>query len=1764
MDLTPYVVHALMLFLTIVSFFLIVLIIALGRLLAPRKAYGYILAALIPIAGLLLFRPLANAMPLTGNPWMDISNWFLYDLDSPLPDSVRSSVGQSIAALGVRDWTLNPETFLTMLRVPTVSPDLMLILPLFFIFVVFLIVGVKDSKTYESMFKGRKFVWFLFGLVVVGLVSSSLRTSAPLPFFALLLLSVLAVFLLAGVKDSKAYDRIFEGRKLAWFALGLAVVGLAWLVSTPVTAATVLFLVLVCAALIALILWGIPWVRRRRLVAKRDELTELTRRLAGVGEDEALKEEPELAKAAADDDKARKRKLESQIAFLRIQGQAKGYRYLVALLPPLLWLLAPLLLRDVPPPDSNTWRQVVKVLLFEFGAWYYWPLILIFGVYAAYIMSGETKDRFSFYRQAIAPRKSVWLTFGGVVLALAILVTGFVLDTSQRVSGMEATSANLADAIREVRSAADRLESRASSGLRATDSGQYQSFLQGLPPDVNNLRIQVEELQARQQAAASQLGQQTGAQPSSPNRQQQLVDVLAQVDTLALAIVANLDKMDAELSPPLSDGSVETLAALADEMDRSIAAADEGNSAWVGELQYLADGTHTLLGATTESGRPPDRRQVEALASRLSFLIARSNAEGGPNLDGMQPLVMQLTSDAQFSRQEARTGATDLLQRADEINDIAYDMQPTVSVLISDRTIPFLIVITLFVVFLLLPWLLYLSFILSKRATIIRDRRRVIEQLGLRDQFLDAPGALADRQQMVAKKVSKYLADASDVVRYSLRAEDANDPIQEAHKELTKVCGQYPDLDDLRDKLKSLSPDQGDASQAAARLQQLSDEALEVVIKQRHFYSREYILPLLILTALTMVGWFYVIFPNTLVGLVELVREGASLKQLTDDLTHNFTIVTMTFAGAWLYITTMLVTRWTQDDLHPRSYLYASLRLAIALLVGFVFGAWAQPASDGQGIPILVLAFAVGAAPLEWVRAVWRVLRRPGSGIVDRLSDWVLGDVAKEFQPPDWGSKYPLTVLEDVTIWDEGRLYLEGVQNVQALATADLARLAMNTAFDAQQLIDWVDQALLYMHVKELWRPGLAALGVRTITDLFDACRYSERDQDGRLACVVRAYNSAQLMSIGADDPRCTAYDAAGKLEKAGNELGAKATAVKEAAARLDKDRPATLDNVIALAEMVAGIDTLAAEEARVAACDALKKVNVDASAWEEGEALATRLKALTTGDDSHPGPLEQAKQALKNEALSREKLEADLGQAESADKPAQKALAEAQDKLRALLDRVANTKAAVEEAEKKAGQDCAAAELDDVPQEVKAAVTQVADLESAVKGASELANKLKKDAPTTWDNVKALHEDLKDLKQKAEKIETERVTLKEKLDALTEQQTLALREAIQKVDEVSTQDATTKAEEAVAACQDLSAGSDPAELAAAWKTAAEAATQSEKLKTAAGAAAEQAMGSSLPIRLTEDILQIMLDAMESDPNIKHVRSFWQQRKQAPAQTLLAGGQASFEDELRMRWQALGERMSTAEQARAEEEKERQRALAVEQQELAKRLQDLQMQVGEVNGHTQAQLDALGDRVTREQAEQRQAALTTLRADVDQALEQQAAAVKTHSQDLAQTAQSLQAALEAESAAQKRVTKLESALREKEEGLEEALGQIAALGDQVGEQEEALKEARQQTYDLRKLSLEAYDGSLQDIKGVHPGHLAKLKGGGITNTGKLLARATKSITWQHLPSYAFHERLPSYAFKNPNRVLGWLLARKHGPGDCALRHVYQAACRLAS
>jgi len=85
----------------------------------------------------------------------------------------------------------------------------------------------------------------------------------------------------------------------------------------------------------------------------------------------------------------------------------------------------------------------------------------------------------------------------------------------------------------------------------------------------------------------------------------------------------------------------------------------------------------------------------------------------------------------------------------------------------------------------------------------------------------------------------------------------------------------------------------------------------------------------------------------------------------------------------------------------------------------------------------------------------------------------------------------PLTNLDGVDLYDRTRLLDEGVTNIESLAHHDFVDLMIETRIPVPRLVDWVDQSILYLHVRDKAersypdvRTRLRNYGIRTATDL--------------------------------------------------------------------------------------------------------------------------------------------------------------------------------------------------------------------------------------------------------------------------------------------------------------------------------------------------------------------------------------------------------------------------------------------------------------------------------------------------------------------------------------------------------------------------------------------------------------------------------------------------------------------------------------------------------
>ncbi len=92
---------------------------------------------------------------------------------------------------------------------------------------------------------------------------------------------------------------------------------------------------------------------------------------------------------------------------------------------------------------------------------------------------------------------------------------------------------------------------------------------------------------------------------------------------------------------------------------------------------------------------------------------------------------------------------------------------------------------------------------------------------------------------------------------------------------------------------------------------------------------------------------------------------------------------------------------------------------------------------------------------------------------------------------PRLRANYPLADLDGLSVYAEGTLLGEGIEDMSNLVTCNLVDVLLHTRLPVARLVDWVDQASLYLHLPppgrdEGWpsRRALRRIGIRTATEL--------------------------------------------------------------------------------------------------------------------------------------------------------------------------------------------------------------------------------------------------------------------------------------------------------------------------------------------------------------------------------------------------------------------------------------------------------------------------------------------------------------------------------------------------------------------------------------------------------------------------------------------------------------------------------------------------------
>ena len=223
-------------------------------------------------------------------------------------------------------------------------------------------------------------------------------------------------------------------------------------------------------------------------------------------------------------------------------------------------------------------------------------------------------------------------------------------------------------------------------------------------------------------------------------------------------------------------------------------------------------------------------------------------------------------------------------------------------------------------------------------------------------------------------------------------------------------------------------------------------------------------MPVLVCAFVITIGWIVTLSP---VGEYNPQNIGDVMKEL---LPQN-TATVFAFLGAYFYTLQLIALQYARGELKPKAYTHIMVRIFLAVVLSWMLEAiFSGDTTEGASTTMLVLAFLCGYMPdnfFTWLKEIYR----------KRLPENII--------PPQ---VLPLNELEGIDIYDLGRLESEGIVNIEGLAHHELMDLIIETRIPVPRLIDWVDQAILYLHLTggsdETARETLRNYGIRTATDL--------------------------------------------------------------------------------------------------------------------------------------------------------------------------------------------------------------------------------------------------------------------------------------------------------------------------------------------------------------------------------------------------------------------------------------------------------------------------------------------------------------------------------------------------------------------------------------------------------------------------------------------------------------------------------------------------------
>jgi hypothetical protein len=234
-----------------------------------------------------------------------------------------------------------------------------------------------------------------------------------------------------------------------------------------------------------------------------------------------------------------------------------------------------------------------------------------------------------------------------------------------------------------------------------------------------------------------------------------------------------------------------------------------------------------------------------------------------------------------------------------------------------------------------------------------------------------------------------------------------------------------------------------------AQSREIGEEIKEATVKS--YDPRSYRWPVMLTTFTLTIGWVLFFFSEGPKYLYEVMRTG-NISYIFSNIGSSHPVV-FGFLGAFFWSLGTLFNRYVRGDLKATVFIHITIRIWSVIILTLVISAvW--PGYHQFWIPNI----GKSSAPQELLAASFLFGIFPDTGL-DLLKKGIKGIV--NLKGTD---EIALNEIQGLSLWDQGRLEEEGIQNTQNLATADVVGLIVNTRLSVMSVLNWVDQALLIIH----------------------------------------------------------------------------------------------------------------------------------------------------------------------------------------------------------------------------------------------------------------------------------------------------------------------------------------------------------------------------------------------------------------------------------------------------------------------------------------------------------------------------------------------------------------------------------------------------------------------------------------------------------------------------------------------------------------------------